>query len=39
MQWKKTPTCENLDLVTKTTTTVRKITTSRSYAMEKNPNL
>jgi hypothetical protein len=39
MQWRKTPTCESLDLVTKITTTATKITTSRSYAMEKNLNL
>jgi hypothetical protein len=30
MQWRKTPTCENLDLVTKTTTIVTKTLVSRS---------
>ncbi len=30
MQWRKTPTCENLDLVTKTTTIVTKTTTTVS---------
>jgi hypothetical protein len=37
-QWKKTPTCESLDLVTKTTTMAIE-TTSKSCAMKKNLNL
>jgi hypothetical protein len=39
MQLRKTPTCESFDPITKTTTIATKAKTSKSYVMEKNPNL
>jgi hypothetical protein len=39
MRLKKTPTCESFDPITKTTTIATKTKTSKSYVMEKNPNL